>query len=366
MTNEMRMARVGEALGERDLDALLVTNLTNVRYLTGFSGTNAQLLVTASGDATFFSDPRYEQRAAALVQGADISIYAGRRSATDWSGSPAEALAAVLPSAPVRLGVEGATMTVAESASLAACLPVEVEVTENVVEDLRRVKDDAEMKAIAAAVEVSDAAFHHLIGTVRPGMTESEVALEAEIFMRRSGAESVSFPPIVGSGPLSAHIHHTPSDRPLATGDLLLIDMGALVDGYCSDLTRTVVLGASTAEQRDMYAIVLAAQAAGIQALGHDVGGREVDAAARKVIEDAGSGDRFGHGLGHGVGLDIHESPNLSRLSEDVLRAGEVVTVEPGIYTPGLGGIRIEDCVAVTADGSEVLGGAPKESLLEI
>jgi Xaa-Pro aminopeptidase len=197
-------------------------------------------------------------------------------------------------------------------------------------------------------------------------MTEIEVALELEVMMRKAGAEDVSFEPIVGSGPLSAHIHHTPSQRTLDKGDLVLFDFGARVEGYCSDLTRTVVLGPSTDEQRELYDVVLRAQAAGIEAAKPCVQCADVDAAARSVIEGAGMGEEFGHGLGHGVGLDIHEDPAFSRISEDSLNGGEVMTVEPGVYVIGTGGIRIEDCVLIESSGATVLGNAPKDRLIEL
>jgi Xaa-Pro aminopeptidase len=176
----------------------------------------------------------------------------------------------------------------------------------------------------------------------------------------------VSFPPIVGTGPLSAHIHHTPSGRSLERGDLVLLDFGALVDGYCSDLTRTAVLGEASEEHQDLYARLLEAQAAGIAAVEPGAAGAEVDHAARSIIDAAGDGDSFGHGLGHGLGLDIHEAPRLHWESRDTLAAGDVVTVEPGVYRVGWGGIRIEDCVLVTETGCEVLSGAPKKELIEL
>jgi Xaa-Pro aminopeptidase len=216
------------------------------------------------------------------------------------------------------------------------------------------------------AVELAGQGFKWVMENLTPGMTETEAALELEIMMRKAGAEDVSFEPIVGSGPLSAHIHHTPSDRTLEKGDLVLFDFGARVDGYCSDLTRTVVLGPASDEQRDLYELVLRAQTAGIEAAKPGVRCADVDAAARKVIDEAGMGEEFGHGLGHGVGLDIHEEPAFSRISEDSLQGGEVMTVEPGVYVIGTGGIRIEDCVVIDPAGASVLGSAPKDRLIEL
>jgi Xaa-Pro aminopeptidase len=198
------------------------------------------------------------------------------------------------------------------------------------------------------------------------GATEREIALEIDVHMRKAGAEGVAFEPIVGSGPLSAHIHHTPSDRAFEKGDFVLLDIGCKWDGYCSDLTRTVVLGAATDEQRAQYELVLAAQALGIEAVAVGAATADVDAAARRLIEQAGHGDAFGHGLGHGVGLDIHEAPRLHKISEETLVESDVVTIEPGVYHPGSGGVRIEDCALVTSDGPRVLGSAPKDRLIEL
>ncbi|HEX2294819.1 MAG TPA: M24 family metallopeptidase, partial [Actinomycetota bacterium] len=243
---------------------------------------------------------------------------------------------------------------------------LELTPTKNLVEKLRRRKDAEEVSLLREAVRISDEAFEWVLERLGPGRTEREVALDLEVEMRRRGADSVSFEPIVGSGPLSAHIHHTPSDREMQAGDLVLLDFGARWGGYCSDLTRTVALGSAGDHHREVYEIVLAAQAAGIEATRPGAACAGVDAAARAVVDGAGYGETFGHGLGHGVGLDIHEAPRFHKTSEDTLAAGDVMTVEPGIYEGGSGGIRIEDCVLVTDEGCEVLGKAPKDALIEI
>jgi Xaa-Pro aminopeptidase len=337
------------------VDALLVTNLTNVRYLTGFSGTNGQVLITP-GAAIFFSDPRYRARAADLVRGAEIVIYPNKL--TELLGDHLDGVG--------RLGVEGGTMTLAEHDQLKAALDgTELVTTTDMVEELRRVKDPAEVDLIRRAVTLADDAFEWILDRLRPGTVERDIALDLEVRMRSTGAEDVSFQPIVGSGPLSAHIHHTAGDRAFEPGDLILMDFGARVDGYCSDMTRTVVLGAASDDQRAQYQTVLAAQNRGIGAAAAGAACAEVDAAARSIIATAGHADAFGHGLGHGVGLDIHEAPRLARVSSDSLRTGEVVTIEPGIYLDS-GGIRIEDCVLVTEGGAEVLTNAPKDDLIEL
>ena len=355
--NDDRIARVRSQLAVLELDALLVTNLTNVRYLTGFSGTNGQLVISADS-ATFFTDPRYRARAGSLVDGAEIAIY---------DHELVELLPGYVHEHSVqRLGVEATAMTLAERDTLAETLMARLIPTTGVVEELRRYKDASEISLIRQAVEVSDDAFRWVLDRLVPGITEREVALDLEMRMRLSGAEAASFPPIVGSGPLSAHIHHSPSARPFEKGDLILLDLGARVDGYCSDLTRTVVLGAASEEQSALYAVVLEAQEAAIGQVAPGVDAAYVDRRARQVIADAGHGDRFAHGLGHGVGLDIHEAPTLKKISDDVLGSGDVVTIEPGVYLDGEGGIRIEDCVLVTERGCEVLSLAPKNELIQL
>jgi Xaa-Pro aminopeptidase len=358
MNYSARQDRVRLSLESKHVDALLVTNLTNVAYLTGFTGSNGQLVISAQG-ATFFTDGRYQARASSLVQNAEMRIYENKL--TDLLPDHLTQLSVT------RLGIESATMTVAERDDLAEALTgVELVPVSKLVEDGRRRKEPEEVDRLRKAMKMGDEVFSVMIERLAPGMTERDVALEIEFELRRRGAEAISFDPIVGSGPLSAHIHHTPSERTLEKGDLVLMDFGCKVDGYCSDLTRTVVLGAATDEQRELYELVLRAQLAGIDAIRAGAAGVEVDAAAREVIAGAGKAESFGHGLGHGVGLDIHEDPRLSRFSKDVLRAGDVVTVEPGSYTVEWGGVRIEDCVLVTDDGADVLTGAPKTDLIEL
>lgn len=353
-----RMARVAARFEELGVDALLVTNLDNVAYLTGFTGTNGQVLVTQAG-AVFYSDPRYAARSRALVRDAEIVMYEARLSDVLRDRLSLDKIA--------RLGFEAISVTVAQRNDFGERLaPAELVTTSGVVETLRRSKEPEEVRLIQEAVKIGDEAFVWVQDRIVPGATEREIALALEVHMREAGADAVSFDPIVGSGPLSAHIHHSPSERSLGKGDLVLMDFGCRLDGYCSDLTRTVVLGGASDEQRAIYEMVLAAQAAGIGAVMAGAPGGEVDATARRVIEEGGHGDAFEHGLGHGVGLEIHEAPRMSRTSDDTLVAGDVVTVEPGIYLVDFGGIRIEDCVVVTADGCEVLGRAPKEDLIEL
>lgn len=353
-----RQEKLQDLLPERRVDALLVTDLVNVRYLTGFSGSNGQVLITPT-DLRFFTDGRYEARAGDLVEDAEIEIYLTRLS---------DVLGPRLAAAPVTtLGIEAATVTLAARDDLAARLEgVKLKATKGLVENLRRSKDPSEVALIREAVALGDRAFEWLLEQIRPGVTERKLALDLEVWLRTNGAEAISFEPIVGSGPLSAHIHHTPGDRILEKGDLVLADFGCRIDGYCSDLTRTVVLGPATDDQRRIYDLVLRANQAAFENMRAGAAGRDVDASARSVITEAGHGDDFGHGLGHGLGLEVHEAPRCARVSEDTLVAGDVVTNEPGVYVVGSGGVRIEDCVLITESGAETLTSAPKDRLIEV
>lgn len=358
MDHEGRVQKVSRSLADEGVDAVLVTDATNVQYLTGFTGTNGQVLVT-SDRAFFLSDPRYEARAGMLVQNADILIYPLNL----W-----EVLTERLPALGItRLGIEAAQMTLATRDDLAERLEgVELVPTKKIVERIRRAKEPAELELLERAIRIADEAYEWVLDRLVPGATERQVALDLDVRMRRRGADAVSFEPIIGTGPLSAHIHHTPGDREMEKGDIVLLDFGCKVGGYCSDMTRTVVIGPASDEQRETYELVLRAHLAGIEAVAAGAPCRAVDAAARNVIEAAGRGEEFGHGLGHGVGLDIHEEPRMNRESKESLIENDVVTIEPGVYAVGFGGIRIEDCVVVGADGPRVLTTAPKDTLIEL
>jgi Xaa-Pro aminopeptidase len=350
---ERRVERVQRALESLDAEALLVTNLTNVMYLTGFSGSNGQVLVTPD-EARFMTDGRYRARARDLVKTADVAIYSNRLT---------DVLKPILEETNItRLAVEGRTMTLADRDDLAERLEgVALVTAKGQVEDLRRIKEPSEVEALRSAIALGDAAYEHILDRIRPGVTERAIGLELEIYMRTHGGDDISFEPIVGSGPLSAHIHHTPSERRFEKGDFVLLDFGARVDGYCGDLTRTVVLGSPSEAQQRQYDAVLKTNSDALEAMKPGADCRAVDAVARRTLVEAGFDD-FGHGLGHGLGLEVHESPRLSRISTDVLEPGMVVTNEPGLYLEG-GGVRIEDCVLITEAGPEVLTKAPKESL---
>jgi Xaa-Pro aminopeptidase len=340
------------AIAERELDALLVSNLVNVRWLTGFTGSNGAAVV-GPAQRRFVTDFRY------LTQ-------ASERLDDEWereiSSDLLKRVAEGLPEGPLRLGFDDAHLSVKQHAQLAEQVGegVELVAAGGVLEALRAVKDASEIDAIRAAARLADAAFEEVVGAGIVGRTERQVALDLEIAMRRRGAQAPSFSPIVAAGAHGALPHAEPRDVPIPAGTLVVIDWGAQLDGYASDCTRTVATGELDPRDRAVYELVLRAQEAALEAVRPGPTGREVDAIARAIIDEAGHDEHFGHGLGHGVGLEVHEGPRLSKIGTDTLAAGNVVTVEPGVYVPGAVGVRIEDLVAVTDDGQEVLSGLPK------
>lgn len=341
--------RLEQLLAERDLDRMLVTDLVNVRYLTGFTGTNGAC-VCGPGVRLFLTDFRYTERAAAEVEGWEaVTISA------DWLKGIAERLEG-------RVGFEDDHMSVRLLAKLKEKLADGTEMVPagGRVEELRRVKDEGELAAIAEASKLADEVWKWSLERGLAGRSEREVALAAEARIREQGGNP-SFPAIVAAGPNGAQPHAEPGERQIGRGELVVFDMGAQLDGYCSDGTRTFATGEPGEEARAVYEVVREAQQASLEAIRAGVKGEDVDKVAREVIDAAGHGDRFGHGLGHGVGLEVHEAPRLSLRSDDVLAAGEVVTVEPGIYLPGDLGVRIEDLVVVAEDGLRNLSSLPKE-----
>ncbi|MEU7476005.1 Xaa-Pro peptidase family protein [Lentzea sp. NPDC042327] len=348
-----RRTALRRQLQDAELDALLVTNLLNVRYLTGFTGSNAALLVDASGDdkTVFCTDGRYLTQSAKQVPDLERS-----------TERPCDL--ALAKRAKGRLGFESHHVTVDGLDGLAqAAEKAELVKAGGLVEKLRLVKDDAEVEALRMACAAADRALAALIGHggLRAGRTERDVARELESRMLDHGAEGPSFSSIVAFGANSAVPHHSPTDATLHVGDFIKLDFGALVDGYHSDMTRTLVLGKPADWQRDLYDLVARSQAAGRTALKPGAEVSEVDHASREVIEEAGHGEDFLHGLGHGVGLEIHEAPALSKVGAGTLSAGMAVTVEPGVYLPGKGGVRIEDTLVVRESGPELLTLTTKE-----
>jgi len=352
-----RAPRLRGRLPEADCDGLLVTDVTNVRYLTGFTGSAAMLLV-APDELLFVTDGRYRDQATdqLAAAGVDARIEIGRTSDEQRAhlSDPGKAVG--------RLGLEAEHVTWAQEGRFRSewFEGAELVATEGLVQELRQVKDEGEVARIEAASAMADAALAAVRHRLGEGATEAEVALELEWQMRRLGAEGPSFETIVASGPNGARPHHRAGPRRITEGDLVVIDFGALVDGYHSDMTRTLMIGEPSETQARMFEVVASAQAAGVAAVRSGTAAQDVDETCRSVIRDAGWEDAFLHGTGHGVGLDIHESPRVSTTADATLADGHVVTVEPGVYLAEHGGVRIEDTVVVTPDGCRPLTRAPK------
>jgi Xaa-Pro aminopeptidase len=347
-----RADRVAARLAERELDLLLVTDLVNLRYLTGFTGSNGLALV-GPGTRRFLTDFRYVERAKAEVDGFDLQPAPQElRSALESGWPPGE----------LRVGFEDQSLSVRRHAELRETIPDRVELVPagGLVEAERAVKEPTEIAAIRAAAALADEIYAWLLEWGLVGRTERDVALALEQEMRVRGASGPSFDSIVAAAENGALPHATPRDVAIPAGTLVTLDLGARVDGYCSDCTRTWATGSLPDDLGELYETVLRAQEAALDAVRPGPEGREIDAVARDIITAAGHGDHFGHGLGHGVGLDIHEAPRLARRAEARLAAGNVVTVEPGIYVPGRGGVRIEDLVVVTENGRDVLSATSK------
>jgi Xaa-Pro aminopeptidase len=341
----------------------VVSNPSNVAYLTGFDGVfdgwDAHVVVIDRERSVLYTDTRYWEEMSTAAKGSEWEL----RCATDGLYEMVcDDLARELPDATVALE---ASVPYGRFKFISEKLGGRVEVVDQWVERIRQVKEPEEIARISAAQELTDRVFTHVLEFVRPGLSELEIALELEFFMRKEGSEGVAFAPIVASGPNSAHPHATVTSRTVEMGDFLKLDFGARLGGYCSDMTRTVVIGPASARQREIYQVVLAANRAGLDAVRPGVPGRAVDEAARTVIREAGMGDLFGHGLGHGVGMDVHELPSVSSRGSAGLHVGNVITIEPGVYVPGFGGVRIEDLVVVEESGARVLTGSTKE-LLEL
>ncbi|HUR95434.1 MAG TPA: Xaa-Pro peptidase family protein [Gemmatimonadales bacterium] len=353
-----RQAALRLALASEGLDGLLVSHLPNIRYLTGFTGSAALLLVQHSA-TTLVTDFRYAVQApseagdAAVVEIDQTSVW--------------ERLGRLLAAAPVtRLGVEAQALTVRDAERVGGLTRARVAPTSDLVERLRAIKSPEEVEAIRTAAALAQAALAETLPTIRPGQTELDVAAALESSLRRGGSEWHPFPTIVASGPRAALPHARTSTRQIQAGEWLLLDFGAQVDGYCADLTRTVVVGARADErQRTVYELVRTAQQRALDHLRPGMTGREGDALARDVIAARGFGDAFGHSLGHGLGLEVHEAPRLAPTADAALPIHAVVTVEPGVYLPGWGGVRLEDDVHLAPDGAAVLSDA-KTELLEL
>jgi len=360
MGSETRLAALRRKLAG-SADAFVSTNPANVLFLTGFLGVfdeepSSLVLLTADGQWVV-TDSRYAQAVGTSADGTPWQVVIGTSDlATTCSG--------ILKSTGSERVAVDTTMSHRRWRRFEDVLDMKVVEANGWVEELRAIKDVGEVAAITAAQELTERALEHILcGRVREGATEREIALELEMFMRRQGSDGVAFPPIVASGPHSALPHSRPADRALVRGDFVVLDFGARIDGYCADMTRTVVIGAASDRQREIYDVVLAANAAGTAAVRAGASGREIDAAAREIIVAAGFGENFGHGLGHGVGLEVHELPSVGPRSEDPVLLDSVITIEPGIYVPEYGGVRIEDLVVVEAAVGRVLTRSAKDRI---
>ncbi|MEW5785657.1 MAG: Xaa-Pro peptidase family protein [Bacillota bacterium] len=341
-----RLRRLQEKIQEHALEAVLITQPFNRQYLSGFDGTNGVLLVGWE-QAFLITDFRYREQAAQQAPHCEIR---------GWQDELPQSLAPILAETGwQQVGFEQKQVTYALFQDLSKVLTVELVPTENLVEEMRMIKDQGELAVLRRGASCLDQAFTHILNCLKPGLTEQAVALELEIYLRRLGASAAAFEYIIASGERGALPHGSASAKALARGELVTMDFGAVFDGYATDMTRTVCLGEPDGRQRQVYEIVRRAQDEAVRRIRPGMTGREADAPARTIIEESGFGEQFGHGLGHGVGLETHEQPTLSPRGEIVLSPGMIVTVEPGVYIPGWGGVRIEDMVLITGEGTERL-----------
>jgi Xaa-Pro aminopeptidase len=357
-----RIAALRRRLAGEEVEAILVTLPVNMRYITGFDrvfdeGIAAVCLVTGE-IARFYTDFRYAEAARSAAEGTPWAVRVQRESMY------IELCEELQAEGIVSLALES-SVPYGRFKFVSEQFAGRVAVVDQWVEELRQVKETVEIEAIGRAAKLTDAAFEHILGFVTVGMREVDVAVELEGWMRTNGAEDVAFSSIVASGENSARPHATVTTREVCAGDLLKLDFGARVDGYCSDLTRTIVVGKATQKHREVYGAVLEANEAALAGARAGMAGREIDSIARESLTRAGFGEYFGHGLGHGVGLAVHELPSLNARYRDPVRAGSVVTIEPGVYLPGFGGVRIEDLVVMEDGGTRLLSHAPKH-LIEL
>ena len=349
--------KIRSKLSEKDLDAVIIENEKNQRYAAGFPFTDGAVIVSQEG-AWLITDSRYIEAAGLLAEGVTVLMYDREK--------PLEAFISELISAASvrRLGVEEKSLSYGKYLRLKELLSCELIPAQYIFSDLRASKSEEEIGYMREAQAISEAALDEVLGIIRPGMTETEIAAELVYRMLRHGSEGNSFDPIVVTGAKTSMPHGVPGDNVVKAGDFLTMDFGCIRHGYCSDMTRTVAVGHASEEMRRVYSIVLEAQLAGIAASRAGIPGCEIDAAARKLIADAGYGGCFGHGYGHSLGLDIHEAPNANPMGTVPMPAGAVVSAEPGIYLPGRFGVRIEDVVVMRDGGCEVITRAPKELIV--
>lgn len=351
-----RLQQLRQQLEEKRVDAFLITARENRLYLSGFTGSAGALLITTTR-AMLLTDFRYVEQAQMQAPAYEVRRY---DNFLDTLGNILKELRCT------RVAFESDAVTCHQFNQWQEKLPeIQWAAVPGLVTQLRMVKDENEINRIKEAAAIADRAWEKLLPQVRPGVKERDLALELEFLLKRDGSEGLAFDIIMASGPNGALPHATPGERHLTAGDLVVMDFGARLGGYCSDMTRTLVVGQAGKKAREVYNIVREAQQAALAAVKPGKTGKEVDAVARDIITAAGFGEQFGHGLGHGVGLAVHEEPRLSPRGEDELQPGMVVTVEPGVYLPGFGGVRIEDLVVVTENGCQILSTSTKD-LLEL
>jgi Xaa-Pro aminopeptidase len=358
MDHKRRQRKLQASLAAHRLDALLIAHPPNVRYLCGFTG-SAGVLIISEGKSVFFTDGRYKEQAGIEVQGSRVVVTrkSALTAAAEWLVGNAKNLGLKT------LGIEAEHLSVAERSRLAKALPPGMRLREAppLVEQARMIKDEDEIKRLRAAVLLGSSLFNVLLKAIRPGVKETEVAAELEYAARRAGADGMSFDTIIASGARSALPHGRASEAVIPANGFVVCDFGVILAGYCSDMTRTVHVGKPSEEIRGPYEAVRAAQQAALETVRAGVSSGEVDRSARKVLQSKGLGRHFTHSTGHGVGLEIHEAPRLAAGQKDVLQPGMVITIEPGAYIPGVGGVRIEDMVVVTVDGCQILTPTAKE-----
>lgn len=351
---QQRVNKLREAMALQGIGAMFVASDINRRYLTGFTGSAGYVLITET-DSYLLTDFRYMTQAP--QQAADFKV-------VEHAPKVMETVKGLLGSA-TKLGFEQEHVTFAAYRHYSEALQgVELVPVSGLVEGLRIFKDENELAIMREAAVLADRTFSHILTKIRPGVTERELDLQMEMFMRENGATSSSFDTIVASGERSALPHGVASSRVLQGNEFITFDFGALFNGYCSDVTRTVVLGEASDRHREVYGIVLEAQLNALDKIRPGMTGREADALTRDIISSYGYGDNYGHSTGHGLGMEVHENPRLSKLSDDILKPGMVVTVEPGIYIPGFGGVRIEDDIVITETGIEIITSSTKELTL--
>ncbi|WP_108670830.1 M24 family metallopeptidase [Peribacillus acanthi] len=350
-----KLERLRASLENANVDGILITSKHNRRYITGFSGSSGVVLISAN-EAKFITDFRYVEQAEEQCRGFEI---------VQHTAAIHEEVAHQAKSMGMkRLAFEQDHVTFATYNQYNSAFEGELVPLSGAIEKLRLIKTPSEIKILKEAAQIADAAFTHILGYIKPGLTELEVSNELEFFMRKQGATSSSFDIIVASGHRSALPHGVASDKVIETGDFVTLDFGAYYNGYVSDITRTVAVGAPSDELKKIYDIVLEAQLRGMAGIKPGMTGKEADALTRNLIEEKGYGKYFGHSTGHGIGLEVHEGPALSFKSDTVLEPGMIVTVEPGIYVPSLGGVRIEDDTIITAEGNESLTYSTKELII--